>query len=260
MGTEQVTIGNTTLYCGDCFSVLPKLGMEADAIITDPPFNCTNCKWDVPLPLDKFWTLMESQTKLSANYCLFATMRFAVDLINSRRKWFRYDLVWQKSKKCGFLNTGLMPMRNHESILVFGRPGFKTGATYNPIKSVGGRAGVRKTKRRGGVYRSVDGIEKYYDGKQHPCSVLPFRSEKDKGLHPTLKPIGLMEWIVRTYTDENDVVLDCFMGSGSTGVACVKAGRRFVGIEQDKKYFDIACKRIEKAHVELGISGEVNYE
>ena len=244
-------IGNATLYLGDCFDILPTLDMKFDAVITDPPYGVTNCDWDTSLPLDKLWILMESQTKVSANYCLFATMRFAVDLINGKRKWFRYDMIWAKSKKCGFLNTGLMPMRNHESILVFGRPGFKRETTYNPMKDAGGRAGIRKTERRGGVYRSVDGIEKYYDGTQHPCSVLPFRSEKDKGLHPTLKPVGLMEWLIKTFTNEGDIVIDPFAGSGSTGVAAINTGRRFVGIEQDKKYFDIAVERINKAYAEV---------
>ena len=186
---------------------------------------------------------------LPANFVLFGCGKFAVDLIHSKYRWYRYDLVWAKTKKCGFLNANLMPMRGHESILVFNRPGFCRGATYNPQKVLSGRKPKVKTRHHcGNVYRGVGEKEYLYksDGTQHPCSVLPFESES--GLHPTQKPLALMEFLVRSYTNEADIVIDPFMGSGTTGVACVNTGRTFIGVEQKREYFEIACLRIERAH------------
>ena len=237
------SIGSCSLYCGDCFDILPKLEIEADEVISDPPFGITDCDWDVLLPLARFWETVERITKPTANFVLFGCGKFTVALINSKYRWYRYDLVWQKSKKCGFLNANLQPMRNHESILVFTRPGCFKAATYNPQKTPGGRIGIKRTKRRGGVY-SVEGGVHYADGTQHPCSVLPFKS--DWGKHPTQKPLALLEWLVKSYTNEGDIVIDPFMGSGTTGVACAKHGRRFIGIEKDKAYFDTATKRIKE--------------
>jgi len=249
MGIKKVTIGNATLYHGDCFNVLPTLGIQADAIISDPPFNCTNCKWDVPLPLDKFWTLMEQRTKETANIVLFGCGKFTYKLYNSKPDWHRYDVVWHKSKKVGHLNANKMPMRNHELIILFGQPGFRDASTYNPQKTLGGKVGIKTTNHRSSIYRDHGKYIHVSDGSLHPCSVLYF--ENEIGQHPTQKPVALMEWLVRTYTDENDIVLDCFMGSGSTGVAAINTGRRFIGIEKDKKYFDIACSRIEQAYKEV---------
>jgi len=151
MRTDGVQIGNAMLYCGDCFGVMPKLDVRFDAVISDPPFGITDCDWDTPIPLGSFWDMVDGHTKQSANFVLFGCNKFAVDLVNSKRKWYRYDLVWQKSKKVGFLNANLMPMRNHESILVFNRPGFFKSATYNPQKTPGGRVGIKTRNHRSSV-------------------------------------------------------------------------------------------------------------
>jgi len=245
MDVDRITIGNATLYHGDCFSILPKLDVESDAIISDPPYGITSCDWDCSIPLDSFWTMLDRQTKQAANFVLFGCGKFSIDLINSKYRWYRYDLVWAKNRKVGFLNANLMPMRNHESILVFSRPGFSKAATYNPQKTPGGRPGVRKSKPGNSVY-SHKGCVYVSDGTLHPCSVLPFKSES--GQHPTQKPLALMEFLVRSYTNEADTVIDPLMGSGTTGVACVNTGRNFIGVEQKREYFDIACKRLEQAH------------
>ena len=249
MNTQGVTIGNATLFHGDSFDVLPKLDMQADAVISDPPFACTNCSWDIKIPLDSFWTLMETRTKLSANYILFAMMRFAVDLISSKRKWYRYDMIWQKNNKVGFLNANLMPMRNHELVLVFGRPGYQKRSAYNPQKEQGGKPGKKTINHRSSVYRDKGEYTHVSNGFLHPHSILSFNTEKHKGLHPTQKPIALMEWLVQTYTNEGDTVIDPFMGSGTTGVACAIHNRRFIGIERDERYFEIAVERISRAYV-----------
>jgi len=177
---DRVTIGNCTLYCGDCFAILPNLLIKADAVISDPPFGITACDWDVALPFDHFWKVVERKTTPAANVVLFGCGRFSSDLINSNRKWYRYDLVWLKNNKIGFLNANKMPLRNHESIMVFGQPGFRDAATYNPQKSPGGKAGIKVNNLRGGVYTCQGRYTSVSDGMMHPCSVLPFDSDKRK--------------------------------------------------------------------------------
>ena len=194
MKTKKVEIGNTTLYCGDCFSILPKLTMKVDAVISDPPFGITSCKWDKPIPLDSLWTMLDRSTKQSANFVLFGASKFTVDLIISNRKWYRYDLIWVKSKKCGFLNANLQPMRGHEHVLVFNRPGFRRCATYNPQKTAGGRERTTIRNHRSSVYKNKGEFTHVSDGMQHPCSVLYFASEFGK--HSTQKPVALMEWLI----------------------------------------------------------------
>ena len=114
MKMDRIKIGTATLYHDDCFSVLPKLDVESDAVISDPPFGSTDCDWDCAIPLDSFWAMVEGHTKQSANVVLFGCGKFTVDLVNSKRKWYRYDLVWQKSKKCGFLNANLIACQRIE--------------------------------------------------------------------------------------------------------------------------------------------------
>jgi site-specific DNA-methyltransferase (adenine-specific) len=246
MTTSRVTIGSATLINDDCFNVLPKLNVKFDAVISDPPFGITDCAWDNPIPLDSFWNMVESHTKQSANFVLFGCGKFTVNLVNSKRKWYRYDLVWQKSKKVGFLWANKMPLRNHESILVFTRPGFFKKATYNPQKIPGGKVYIKTVNHSSNVYADKGEYTHISDGTLHPCSVLPFSNES--GQHPTQKPLALMEFLVRSYTNEKDIVIDPFMGSGTTGVACAKSGRAFIGIDSNKQYFEIACERIRKVY------------
>ena len=256
---EKVEIGNCTLYCGDAFEIIPTLDDGAiDAVISDPPYashsfgKCTDCDWDKPVPLAEFWQLLMTKTKPEANVCLFANMRLAHDLINTNRKGFRYDLVWVKNNKTGFLNAGMMPMRNHESILVFGRPGYQKASTYNPIKFTTGKPSVRRTKKqKGGVYPPQEAHTVVSDGSRHPCSVWAFNHERDgnkpdKSYHPVQKPTTLMGALVLQYSNEQDTILDCFMGAGTTAIAAIKLNRKFIGIERERKYFDTACKRLDE--------------
>jgi site-specific DNA-methyltransferase (adenine-specific) len=248
MKEETVKIGNCTLFYGDCYSVLPKLKIEADAIISDPPYGITECEWDEALMLPMFWDMVNNQSKMSANIVLFAAGRFMVDLINSKYHWFRYDMVWVKNNKVGFLNCNKQPMRSHEHIIVFGRPGEKNKATYNPIKSGEGKPYKRAHNNKKGVYPARSYVTNNSDGKRHPCSVLNYKNDKDLnyGMHQTLKPVALMEFLVSTYTNKNDIVIDPFMGSGTTGVACRKLGRKFIGVEHEKTFFETAVKRIRE--------------
>ena len=246
--TDRVTIGNATLYLGDCFDVLSKLDMELDTVISDMPYGVTDCDWDKVPPLDKFWTMIEKRAKPSANVVLFGCGKFSHRLYNSNPKGYRYDMIWVKNRRVGFLNANLMPMRSHESILVFGQPSFRKEAVYNAQKTPGGRIGTKKRNHTSSVYDNRGEHVHYSDGSLHPGSALYFKS--DMGSHPTQKPLALMEFLVRSYSNENDIVLDCFMGSGSTGVAAINTGRRFIGIEREPLYFDIACKRIGRAYDE----------
>ena len=242
-------INNCTLFHGNCFDILPKLDVVADAVISDPPFGITEADWDKAPPLDTMWTLLDAKTKPTANFVMFGCGKFSINLVNSKYRWYRYDLIWVKNNKVGFLNANTQPMRSHEQILVFGRSGFRAAATYQPVKTPGGRAFTTRTRtRQGGVYPASTYMSES-DGMRHPCSVLSFDNDRGNNqtglsLHPTQKPLALMEWLVRTYTNEGDVVLDPFMGSGTTGVACAKLNRRFIGIERESNFFEMAADRI----------------
>jgi site-specific DNA-methyltransferase (adenine-specific) len=244
---KTVEIGNCTLYCGDSYSILPKLKIEADAIISDPPYGITSCDWDQALQLPMFWDMINNSAKISANIVLFAAGHFMIDLVNSKYRWFRYDLIWVKNNKVGFLNANKQPLRSHEYILVFGRSGERANATYNPVKKEGGNSYTRRHNiDKNSVYpaRSYTTIS---DGKRHPSSVLNFKSDKNfLKLHPTLKPLALMEFLVSSYSNKNDIIIDPFMGSGTTGIACQKLGRRFIGVEKEEQFFDIAVKRMKE--------------
>jgi site-specific DNA-methyltransferase (adenine-specific) len=260
---EIVQIGNATLYHGDSLQVLPLLNNgEVDSVISDPPYaterfggKCTACDWDVPFSLTDFWEFIGCKSKPSANVVLFCNMKFAFDLIASNRRGFRYDLVWEKSNRVGFFNANLQPLRAHENILVFGRPNHQKTATYNAIKTPSGRPRVSRNKavKGGGVYSSS---QKAYtsvsDGTRNPISVLAFShirsgSQTEEYLHPTQKPILLLNHLLEMYSNPGDTVLDMFMGSGTTGEAALMLNRNFIGIEREKKFFDIACKRLEEA-------------
>jgi site-specific DNA-methyltransferase (adenine-specific) len=240
-----VKIGKITLYHGDCFNILPQFNITADSIISDPPYGNTACEWDDSLLLPMFWDMVNNIAKPSANIVLFAAGKFMIDLINSKYRWYRYDLVWEKDNKVGFLNANKQPMRSHENILIFGREGEKANATYNPVKKDGGKPYKKAHTNNSNVYPSRKYITES-DGKRFPGSVLKYKKDENhKAIHPTLKPVKLMEYLVQSYSNENDIVVDPFMGAGSTGIACRNLGRRFIGIEKDEQYFDIAVERIK---------------
>ena len=249
---NELTIDNCTIINGNCFDILPGLDVAVDAVISDPPFACTDLEWDTRIPLDRFWELMEAKTKPAANFALFATMRFGVDLINSRRNFFRYDIVWSKNTKCGFLWSKHAVLRSHELILLFTRAGEFLKATYNPQRTPGGRVDTTRRINRnpGGVYGRTNSCTTIRDGLIHPSSVLCFDSDRghNKGiLHPTQKPLALIEWLIQTYTNEGDTVLDPFMGSGTTALAAKRLNRKFIGIELDKTYYNVAHQRLAQA-------------
>jgi site-specific DNA-methyltransferase (adenine-specific) len=232
------------LIFGDCLEELPKLQSQSiDMVMTDPPYGTTACKWDSIIPLKPMWEQLKRVIKPNGAIVMTASQPFTTTLIASNMKMFRYSLVWEKNRPTGFLNAKRMPLRSHEDISVF----YKALPTYNPQMTIGlpshSRGNVTKAKNN--CYGEFDvthqgnsiGNEKY------PRSVLQF-DRVHPPIHPTQKPVALMEYLIKTYTNEGETVLDFAMGSGTTGVACSNLGRKFIGIEKDEKYFKIAENRI----------------
>lgn len=215
---------------------------SVDLILCDLPYGTTECEWDRVIPFDLLWAQYNRILKPNGPVVLFATQPFATDLINSNRRAFRYEWVWEKDKRVGFLNAKKMPLRVHELILVF----YRKLPTYNP-QMWEGTPYIKARTIHSDIYGNQKNTLTINDGKRYPVDVLKFGKSKDIGLHPTQKPVALLEYLVRTYTNEGDTVLDNCMGSGSTGVAVKRVGgRHFIGIEQNQNYFDIARERIEK--------------
>ncbi|MBR2520344.1 MAG: site-specific DNA-methyltransferase [Selenomonadaceae bacterium] len=241
------------IFNEDCISGMSKLADgSVDSIICDPPFQSTDCAWDKRIPIDEMWEQFNRVTKQNAAIVLFAQLPFAVDLINANRKMFRYEWIWSKPKACGFLNANRMPLRAHENILVF----YRALPTYNPQWSTGKpytRAQRKEPRTRTSVYQGRGSSVTQNDGNHYyPRDVITFsppvtNSKTEARIHPTQKPIALMEFLVKTYTNEYEIVLDATMGSGSTGVACVNTRRKFIGFETDKNFFAAAQKRLQAA-------------
>ena len=217
-------------------------------ILCDLPYGVTQNKKDVCIPFEPLWKEYNRIAKENAAIILFAQGDFYVDLVNSNRKLFRYDLVWNNELTSGFLNAKRMPLRQHEQIAVF----YRKLPTYNPQFSQG-----KPLHSRGSAYKNKDAKNENYgkfqpgddercgSTEKYPTSILSFpKPHPSIAKHRTEKPVELLKWLIRTYTNEGDVVLDNCMGSGSTGVACVETNRQFVGIEMDAHYFDIAQQRI----------------
>ena len=238
------------LYVGDCLEVMDKFiekGIVVDAIICDPPFGTTQNKWDSVIPLDKMWDKLNKLIKPNGAIVLFAQTPFDKILGASNISKLKYEWIWEKTQATGHLNAKKMPMKAHENILVF----YKKLPTYNPQKTQGHKpmnSGVRRSSLKNENYNKINKIDLPFGGDtdRFPRSVVRFKSDKQKEyLHPTQKPVALMEYLIKTYTNENELVLDFTMGSGTTGVACKNTNRSFIGIEMDDKYFEIAKKRIE---------------
>jgi len=227
------------IYNDDCFNVLHNIEEKVDMVLVDLPYGQTNLKWDVKIDLDKMWEELKKICKENCIYVFFTTTKYGVDLINSNRKWFRYDIVWVKHIAVGFLNANKMPLRGHEMIYIF----YKKRGTYNPQKTEGKPYG-HKGRKDAKLYNLKGSIGTMNpDGKRHPLSYIKFNIDK-KIKHSTAKPIKLCEWLIKSYSNKNDLVLDFCMGSGTTGVACKNTERKFIGVEKDKEIFEYAKNRL----------------
>lgn len=233
-----------TLWQGDCLELMKNIPAgSVDLVLTDPPYGTTQCKWDSVIPFEPMWEQIWRVAKPNAAVCLFGSEPFSSTLRMSALKYFKYDWVWDKVKGTGFLNAKKQPMRNHELVSVF----YKKQCNYYPIKTTG-HTGKKSVKRKHGnspVYGTQSPGSIYDSTERFPRSIQVFSTDTQKEpLHPTQKPVALLEYLIKTYTLEGERVLDFTMGSGSTGVACIRTGRKFIGIEKDEKYFGIAEKRI----------------
>ena len=231
------------LYQGDCLEVMDRLislGVKFDMVLTDMPYGTTQNKWDTIIPLDELWSRLKKITKSNAAIALFAQTPFDKVLGYSNLKMLKYEWIWQKNKATGHLNAKKMPLKEHENILVF----YKNLPTYNPQGLIKKEIPtIRKGRYNGTNYgdSAKDALQEY---SNYPKSILKYNSVS-KNVHPTQKPIDLLEYLIKTYTNEGDLILDFTMGSGSTGLACMNTNRRFVGIELDEKYFNIAVDRLK---------------
>jgi site-specific DNA-methyltransferase (adenine-specific) len=233
------------LYKGDCLELMKTIEDNSiDAIITDPPYGTTACKWDSVIDFDLMWEQLNRIVKPNGAIVLFGSEPFSSALRMSNIKNYKYDWVWEKSKATNFLNAKKQPLRAKENILIF----YKKQCTYNPQMTKGKsyNKGVRKKQTKDDVYGSFNQAEVKSNGNRYPRDVLYFKTAETEGetFHKTQKPVALMEYLIKTYTNENEIVLDFTMGSGSTGVACKNTNRNFIGIEMDNNYFNIAKKRI----------------
>lgn len=234
------------LYNESCLDGMARIEDKSiDLILTDLPYGITDCAWDKVIPMEPLFAEYNRIIKNNGAIILTATQPFATDLINANRKYFRYDIVWEKTAPVGFANSKRMPLRSHELILVF----YKHLPTYNPQGLIKLEKTVRKTKRqrldKESVYR-MSTLNKPYITKytNYPRSVVKYNNRNRGSLHPTQKPLDLFEYLILTYTNKGDRVLDSCMGSGTTGVACKRTGRRFIGYETDERYFETARDRI----------------
>ena len=236
---------NIELYNGDCLELMNNIPDKSiDMILCDLPYGATRCKWDVIIPFEPLWEQYNRIIKDNGAIVLTATQPFTSKIVLSNIKGFKHEWIWQKEQGVGFQIAKYRPLQEHESVLVFTANGEKVN--YYPIKEKIGK--IKKIKRNGNNGNSESSPLKYSDNRvsiyteKYPTSIKKFK--RDKGLHPTQKPVALLEYLIKTYTKENEIVLDNCMGSGSTGVACLNTNRKFIGIEQDDKYFEIAYNRI----------------
>jgi DNA modification methylase len=243
------------LYKGDCLEVMKEIESGSiDAIITDPPYGTTACKWDSVIDFKLMWEQLNRIIKPNGAIVLFGSEPFSSALRMSNINNYKYDWIWEKSRGSNFMLAKKQPLKYHEQIHIF----YKKQPKYNPIMRqakphlIDKRTNLNPTATKGALIpnRKLPAKRKKDNGLRYPKSVINFKSCANQ-VHPTQKPVLLMEYLIKTYTNENETVLDFTMGSGSTGVACVNTNRKFVGIEMDSNYFEIAEQRIKEANYKL---------
>ena len=238
------------LYQGDCLEVMDELirgGVKVDAIITDPPYGTTACKWDLAIPFKEMWERVNKLVKDNGATILFGNEPFSSALRMSNIKNYKYDWKWDKVRGVGHLNAKKRPMMCIEDIIVF----YKKQCIYNPQMRDREKPRVSMNNATQQVYgKSKKNFKGDTLDKKYPLNLVTFSKsrQEDMKYHPTQKPVSLLEYLINTYTNEGDLILDFTMGSGSAGVACLNTGRRFIGIELDENYFNIASNRIKEVN------------
>ena len=232
------------LLQGDCLERMKEIpDGSVDMILTDPPYGTTACKWDSIIPLEPMWEQLKRIVKPNGAIVMTASQPFTTTLISSNMKMFKYDWCWKKPKGTGHLNAKKQPMRNKEDIAIF----YSKQCTYNPQMVSGIPYNEKSGKKSFDGYGKDKRIGNSNSGTRYPKQVVDFNVVERGTLHPTQKPVALMEYLIKTYTNEGETVLDFTMGSGTTGVAAKNLNRKFIGIELDETYFSIAKERIGKA-------------
>lgn len=237
---------NIELWHGDCLQLIDRIDDKSvDCIITDLPYEQTHNDWDEIIPFEPLWEQYKRIIKDNGAIILFGNGMFTAKLMMSNPKMWRYNLIWQKTQPVGFLNAKRMPMRSHEDICVF----YKKLPTYNPQKTTGHARKVSKAEHKVGCKKTKDygqhGLTTYDSTERYPTSVWRFAKDIQKSaLHPTQKPLALLEELVKTYTNEGDLVVDSCMGSNTTGLACLNLNRQYIGIEKDDEIYEIAKQRV----------------
>jgi site-specific DNA-methyltransferase (adenine-specific) len=239
------------LQHGDCIELMKGIADNSvDLVLCDLPYGTTANRWDVVIPFEDMWSAYERIVKPKGNIVLFGAGLFAFKLALSNERLFRYDMVWKKSKCGSPLTAKYMPLKKHEMILVFG----ESASYYEPQMGEGKPYSRKYTPNNvNNMQYGIKGVQTDNKGTRHPSTVLDFPQmwRRQDQIHPTQKPVELMEFLIRSYCPENGIVLDNCMGSGTTGVACVNTNRSFIGFELVQEYFDIASKRIDEANKKL---------
>lgn len=250
---HKASVSRCTLLHGDCLELMAQIpDGSVDMIFADLPYGTTNCDWDIRIPFDRLWQHWNRIAKENAAIILTGQQPFTTDIISSNRKYFRYEIIWEKTQKLGFLDANRKPLRAHENIIVF----YRKLPTYNPqkvttVNTTVDRKGtdVVLSEHYGNYNKNKTWKE---DGTRYPHSVIKisnwngalFGNNSKATKHPTQKPVELLDWLIKTYTNEGDTVMDCCMGSGTTGVSCKKNGRHFIGIEKEQSFYDVAVSRV----------------
>lgn len=245
------------LILGDCLEQMRNIpDRSIDLILTDPPYGTTACKWDSIVPLEQMWCQVKRVIKPSGAIVMTAQTPFDKVLGSSNLEMLRYEWVWEKTSATGHLNAKRAPMKSHENVLVF----YEKRPVYNPQKTSGHKRKVankvNRADKQSECYGKQEGITNYDSTERYPRSIITFASDKQhSNLHTTQKPVSLMEYLIRTYTNEGETVLDFTMGSGTTGIGAANTGRNFIGIELDEKIYSDALFR----HIDNKIKVETSW-
>ena len=238
------------LIQGDCLELMKEIPDKSiDMILCDLPYGTTACKWDMIIPFELLWKQYERIIKDNGAIVLTASQPFTSALVMSNPKLFKYEWIWEKEQGVNFMLSKKQPMKVHENILIFSKKQIK----YNPIMTIG-RPYISGKGTSGDVTGNVTKIQTKNGGTRFPKSII--KINRETGLHPTQKPVALFEYLIKTYTNEGETVLDNCMGSGTTGVACKNLNRNFIGIELDPEYFKIAEKRISSVLPPSSVSSD----